>query len=331
MKIDLESGSGPTTHHISTLQHLLRAAHSHQIQEQQHAAVQLSKLVEGTVFPSVSFGPLVHALSRLVPSEDKGIACFSVRAVKTLLLDDALRPQAVAAGICDVLVDALGRWKTNNSCSYEILGALQTLMWDESVVVMLVELGVTPLLLHHLQSNDLEITLLSLATLANMLACCDTLLLTNDVVIKEIAECVQVILDATKSRDKTKRCYAVAAIANATSHPILAGRITELGGLVLLEDIERKNKANLSLGGTRVAECAETAVLRLSGHQIDSSVAVRKYTYKWGNKPVIELMIDPQSHGNRLQVCVVIWVLCIIMLFYPLVFSHRTTPVQPHI
>lgn len=271
----------------------------------------------------------MHALCRLIPSEDKGVACFSARAVKTLLLDDALRPQAVSAGIANVLVTALGRWMANNSCSIEILGALQTLMWDGSMVLTLVDLGITPLLLEHLHSTELEITLLSLATLANLLACCDSSpMLSKENMINEIQESMEFILELAKSRDKTKRCYAVAALANATSHPVLAGKINALNGLVLLEDIEMKNKANLSLGGTRVAECAETAVLRLSGH-IDSKIAVRKYTYKWGNKPVLELMLDPQTHGNRLQVCGVVWVLCIILLFWPLVFSHRTSAIEP--
>lgn len=237
----------------------------------------------------------------------------------------------MSAGIADVLVKALARWQMNNSnsCSIEILGALQTLMWDGSVVVTLVDLGITPLLLEHLHSTELEITLLALATLANLLACCDNLLLAKEVPINEIAASMELILELAKSRDKTKMCYAVAALANATSHPVLAGRINELNGLALLEEIEMKNKANLSLGGTRVAECAETAVLRLSGH-VDSKIAVRKYTYKWGNKPVLELMLDPQTHGNRLQVCGVVWVLCIILLFWPLVFSHRTSAIQPN-
>jgi hypothetical protein len=40
-------------------------------EEQQRAAIALAKAVEGTVFPAVSFGPLAHALCRLVPSQNR--------------------------------------------------------------------------------------------------------------------------------------------------------------------------------------------------------------------------------------------------------------------
>ena len=35
------------------------------------AAIELARLVEGTVFPAVSFGPLSHALCRLVPNKNR--------------------------------------------------------------------------------------------------------------------------------------------------------------------------------------------------------------------------------------------------------------------
>lgn len=88
--VDLERGG---THHISKLQILLRAAHSNDVMEQQQAALNLSLLVEGTLFPVVSYGPLVHALCRLVPSSDRTTVRYAARAVKILLCDDALRGQ----------------------------------------------------------------------------------------------------------------------------------------------------------------------------------------------------------------------------------------------
>lgn len=56
---------------FSQLQHLLQLSYSDKPDEQQKAAVNLAKLVEGTVFPAVSFGPLAHALCRLVPSQNR--------------------------------------------------------------------------------------------------------------------------------------------------------------------------------------------------------------------------------------------------------------------
>ena len=62
-------GSGGSS--FSTLQHLLQLSYSVDPEQQQKAAVDLARLVEGTVFPAVSFGPLAHALCRLVPSSNR--------------------------------------------------------------------------------------------------------------------------------------------------------------------------------------------------------------------------------------------------------------------
>mmetsp|Transcript_6725 Transcript_6725/g.8338 ORF Transcript_6725/g.8338 Transcript_6725/m.8338 type:complete len:338 (-) Transcript_6725:701-1714(-) len=319
-----EEGRGA---HISTLQHLLKIAHSTQISDQQKAALELSKLVEGTVFPAVSFGPLAHALCRLVPSEQQSVAYHSARAVKTLILDDALRPQAVAVGIPKVLVDALRRWSSDQQCVRELLGALQTLSWDRGAVLLVVDAGLMPLLAELLRNStskgteNPDVQLLCTATLANLLSYVDSILLTKDEFVACVSDSLPLILKMIQSREKAQRCYAVAAAANATCHPTLSGKITEIGGLRLLKEVEKHNKANLNLGGTRVAECAETAVLRLEGCK-DPRVALRKYRYKWGNKPILELTLDPMRHHKRLQICVVLWVLCTVLLFKPLIF-HR--------
>lgn len=55
----------------SQLQYLLQLSYSENIEDQQKAAINLSKLVEGTVFPAVSFGPIAHALCRLIPSSNR--------------------------------------------------------------------------------------------------------------------------------------------------------------------------------------------------------------------------------------------------------------------
>ena len=56
---------------FSTLQHLLQQAYSEDAEKQQKAAMELSKLVDGKPFPAVSFGPLTHALCKLVPSKNR--------------------------------------------------------------------------------------------------------------------------------------------------------------------------------------------------------------------------------------------------------------------
>lgn len=56
---------------FSTLQHLLQLAYSEDAEKQQKSAMELAKLVDGTPFPAVSFGPLTHALCKLVPSKNR--------------------------------------------------------------------------------------------------------------------------------------------------------------------------------------------------------------------------------------------------------------------
>jgi hypothetical protein len=316
------------THHISALQAFLKAAHSTDTAIQLKAAHELCRLVEKNVFPAVSFSPLVHALSKLIQSKDRAVSCHAARAVKTLLLDDALRPQAVSVGLPTVLVEAM---QNDHILQRDFLGAIQTLFWDHECVACTVEAGAAPLVMEFLGSRDQDVSMLAVSTFANMLAVSDSFLLTDEVLIRSSAECMGVLLERAQGSDNTTRCYAVAALANASAHPSLAAEIIRLGGLERLHKIESSHKANLSLGGTRVAECAETAVLRLSsGGTIikDPAIALRKYTFKWGTEPVMELLLDPQVHLSRLQVCVVIWVLCVVLLFYPLVFSHRTSAIR---
>jgi hypothetical protein len=67
--------------------------------------------VEGTVFPAVSFGPISHALCRLVPSRNRTVASYSAKALKLLILDDALRSQALVAGVPNVICLSLRQWE----------------------------------------------------------------------------------------------------------------------------------------------------------------------------------------------------------------------------
>ena len=77
----------------------LQLSYSTNPEDQQRAAIDMAHLVEGSsVFPAVSFGPISHALCKLVPSTNRTVASYSARAMKLLLLDDALRPQVSKSG-----------------------------------------------------------------------------------------------------------------------------------------------------------------------------------------------------------------------------------------
>jgi hypothetical protein len=48
--------------------------------------------------------------------------------VKALILDDALRPQAVQAGVASVVCQAMQQWEDEIICMRELLAAAQTLV-----------------------------------------------------------------------------------------------------------------------------------------------------------------------------------------------------------
>jgi hypothetical protein len=71
----------------------------------------LSRMVERTVFPAFSFGPLSHALCKLIPSRNRTVSSYAARALKILILDDALRPQVIVAGVPAIVCTALKQWE----------------------------------------------------------------------------------------------------------------------------------------------------------------------------------------------------------------------------
>ena len=126
----METGSGD----YSTLQHVLQLSYSTEPEDQQKAAIELSKLVNGAVFPAYSFGPLSNAITVLLPSSNRTVVSYSARALKLMLLDDALRPQTIIAGVPAVVCAAIKQWDDEILCLRELLGALQTLCWDKQCV-----------------------------------------------------------------------------------------------------------------------------------------------------------------------------------------------------
>lgn len=86
------------------------------------------------MFPAVSFGPLAHALCKLIPNKNRTVASYSAKALKLLILDDALRPQAAVADVPAVVCTAIKQWEDEILVLRELLGALQTLCWDRQCV-----------------------------------------------------------------------------------------------------------------------------------------------------------------------------------------------------
>jgi hypothetical protein len=135
----------------SNLKYLVELSYSETAEDQQKAAVELAKLVDGTLFPALSFGPLVHALMRLIPSSNRTVSSYAARALKILVLDDPLRAQVLATGVPAVVCEAIKQWEDEILCLRELLGALQTLCWDRQCVKGVLQNDIVPNLLDYIQ------------------------------------------------------------------------------------------------------------------------------------------------------------------------------------
>lgn len=134
----LDEGNGDQ----STLQYLLNLSHSEQPEDQQKAAIELSKLVDGAVFPAISYSPLIHAIKRLLPNSNRTVVSYAARALKLLLMDDALRPQTLSSDIPITVCNAVKQWDDEILCLRELLGTLQTLCWDKQCVKPVLQGGI---------------------------------------------------------------------------------------------------------------------------------------------------------------------------------------------
>ena len=132
-----------------------------------------------------------------------------------------------------------------------------------------------------LQASDQEISVLSTATLANILVFADTLLLTDSVSIEALVTSIIPLLESLRlSQQRPQRFYAAAALANATAHPRLASLINQNGGLQIFRDVERQSLANLHILGSKLGDCAQTAIYRLTvNHEGTAAMGANKYRY----------------------------------------------------
>jgi hypothetical protein len=162
-------------------------------------------------------------------------------------------------------------------CLRELLGALQTLCWDKQTVKSVLQADIVTHLIEYTQASDQEVSILAMATLANILAFSDTLLLTDLVVTETLSVAMSQLLDSLRiSQQRPQRFYAAACVANASAHPRFCGILKENGGniiyyyyyyyyyylyiiniyvfiyilgLELCRDIERQSLANLHILG----------------------------------------------------------------------------------
>lgn len=119
----------------------------------------------------------------------------------------------------------------------------------------------------------------SLRCRLQVLSYSDTLLLTDNAQLDILAEAMigimqsvrpngsgnkSAVTGAQSSGTGPHKFYAIAAIANATAHPRLAEVVKLNGGVQLAKDTERQSMANLHILGSRVGDCAQAMLYRLS-------------------------------------------------------------------
>jgi hypothetical protein len=68
-----------------------------------------------------------------------------------LLLDDALRPQAIVAGVPAIVCLSIKQWEDEVLCLRELLGALQTLCWDKQCIKAVLQADIVPNLIEFAQ------------------------------------------------------------------------------------------------------------------------------------------------------------------------------------
>jgi hypothetical protein len=146
-------------------------------------------------------------------------------------LDDVLRPQTIAAGVPAILVEAISQWDDEILVLRELLGILQTLCWDIRCVKSVLQADIIASLIDFVQSLDMEVSVLALASLANILSFCDTLLLADTVTIESLGMSMVVLMDILKrAHHRSQRLYAMASISNACAHPRLQSILKSSGG-----------------------------------------------------------------------------------------------------
>jgi hypothetical protein len=75
--------------------------------------------------------------------------------------------------------------------------------------------------------------------------------------------------------------------------------------------------------GSKLGECVQTAVYRLSDKKEgDPKLGAVKYSFKWGNKSVMEISLAPYAKNSTyIVICFVIWIGVVIFTFMPLLFA----------
>ena len=201
---------------------------------------------------------------------------------------------------------------------------MQTLTWDKTCVKSVIQPEILAYLVDFLQASDQEVSVLALATLANILVFSDTFLLTDNAAVEELAKGMPIILEGLRnSQQRPQRFYAAACIANSSAHPRLAEVLKQNGALNVVKEIERQSLANLHILGSKLGDCSRTAVYRLSDHKEgDQKLGAAKYSFKWGTRPVMELSLAAYGqHTQAIWVCFGIWLLIVLFTFMPVMFG----------
>ena len=336
----LPSPSRSTRHPVMTqLQNMISLAHSHEVSEQQRAALKLSELCE-TYHHSLfrkdanAFPPFAHAISKLLNSGDKLIIAYSARALKMIVSsgDSAFLKMVVSTGVVGVVVRVAESREGEVELLRELLAILQTLSWGGSSdsdgvegTRSIIENGGSRLISSHLSSKDRELRILSLSCAMNILGH------GTSVPRELVIEWIGPLVNAASTNISIIKSTAICALANAvTAYSLDTGISKELAASNARAVFMAARKSSASMfnshGSTSpvgvCSEAAQRAFDRLGGSSdlVDSESGTTYYRFKWGNAHTIRASYMPGGKGFRWLFLIVV---CALLFLYFL--SMRTS------
>ena len=89
------------------------------------------------------------------------------------------------------------------------------------------------------------------------------------------------------------------------------------------KEIEKQSLTSLHILGSKLDDCAKTAVHRLSDYKDGKNrVGTMKFSFKWGTRPVMELSLAPSGpQSQAIMACFGIWLLIVLLTFMPVIFA----------
>mmetsp|Transcript_14951 Transcript_14951/g.45140 ORF Transcript_14951/g.45140 Transcript_14951/m.45140 type:complete len:351 (-) Transcript_14951:178-1230(-) len=330
---------------VADVQRALQLSHGLEETELLEAARLLVGLAEsrGGTPAGPELPPLYHALGRLLEADSRMATAQAARAAKLFLVNDGFRRGGLGVGFPGALLRALHRLDDDVNVLRELFGALQSLTWDPETVLSVVAPaggsdgdpeegieGCVPHVLEMLEARDEALVGAALACLANALAWADTKLLKQHDTLRAVVPLLDRLFALARAPNRLHVLYACACIANASSHPLLAGALRDADAPRLLRVVQENAEPTMTLGGVHLETCISEALDRLNPNATLPGVveaglprAGRKFRFLFGQAPTVELSLSTAVCNRTVQAMTCLWIFAMVWLL-------RSTLVATH-